>query len=64
MGLLKKKCGYCNKKIDKGDEVFKDVKTPEFVGTRQKAFCCSEHAENYQREILEKPKKSGGGGCC
>ena len=64
MGLLKKKCEYCKAKIDKGSEVFKNVKIPEFVGTRPKAFCCSEHAESYQREILEKPKKAVGGSCC
>ena len=63
MGLLKSKCEYCKMKIEKGKEVFKDVKIPEFVGTRKKSFCCSEHAESYQKEILEKPKKSGGG-CC
>ena len=63
MGLLKSKCGYCKVRIEKGKEFFKDVKVPEFVGTRRKPFCCSEHAENYQKEILEKPKKSGGG-CC
>ncbi len=66
MGLLKKKCEYCRIKIGKGKEIFKDVKLPEFVGTRRKAFCCSEHAENYQRETLEKSKNSKGssGGCC
>jgi len=50
-------------KIDKGSEVFKDVKVPAFVGTREKAFCSDEHANNYVNELSKKPK-SGGGGCC
>jgi len=63
MSLFGKKCEYCNKKIEKGKEIVKDVKLPEFVGTRPKNFCCQEHAENYVLEMGNK-KKSGGGGCC
>jgi len=56
---FKKKCGYCGEKIEKGEEVFRDVKVPGFIGTREKAFCCSEHANSYEKEI--KGKKCG---CC
>lgn len=65
MSLLKKKCEYCRKKIKKGKEVLKDVKVPGFIGTREKAFCCSEHSSTYEREVeehLKKPKQ--GGSCC
>ena len=65
MSLLKKKCEYCKKKIEKGKEVFKDVKVSGFIGTREKAFCCSEHGGNYERELEEHLKKpKSGGGCC
>lgn len=64
MSLFKKKCEYCKKNIDKGQEIFKDVKVPGFIGTREKAFCCNEHAKNYEREIEEYLKKSKSGGSC
>ena len=64
MGLFRKKCEYCGKKIEKGEELFKDVKIPEFSGTRERAFCCSEHANNYEKEIEKCVKKSGGKSCC
>lgn len=62
MELFKKKCEYCKKKIEKGKEVFKDVKDPVFVGTREKAFCCSEHANSYIGEVNN--TKKCGSGCC
>lgn len=65
MALLKKKCTYCCKKIDKGKEVFRDVKIPGLIGTKEKAFCCEEHTESYEKEVegyLKKPKS--GGSCC
>ena len=62
MALFKKKCEYCRKKINRGEEVFRDVKDPVFVGTRQKAFCSSEHADSYEYEV--KNSKSCGSGCC
>ena len=65
MSLFKKKCEYCREKIEKGKEAFKDVKIPGFIGTRKKAFCCSNHADGYEKELeghLKKPRK--GGGCC
>ncbi len=62
MSLFKKKCEYCKKSLDKGKEVFRDVKDPVFVGTKEKAFCCSGHADTYEKEILNVKKSSGG--CC
>ncbi len=65
MNLFRKKCTYCRKKIEKGKEVFRDVKDPTFIGTKKKAFCCSEHADNYKKDLeeyLEKPRS--GGSCC
>ena len=66
MSLFKKKCEYCKNKIEKGQEVFRDVKDPVFIGTKQKAFCCDRHAENYKQEVEEhlKKPKTGGGSCC
>lgn len=65
MDLFKKKCEYCKKKIEKGQEIFRDVKDPVFIGTRKKSFCCEGHAENYKQEVeehLKKPKTRGS--CC
>ena len=36
---------------------------PVFVGTKKKAFCSDEHANNYEKEVAEHCKKSRGG-CC
>jgi len=66
MSLFRKKCEYCKEIINKGEEVFKNVKDPVFIRKRQKAFCCSEHAGGYEREIEEymKNSKRCGIGCC
>ncbi len=65
MSLFKKKCEYCRKKIEKGKEIFRDVKIPGFIGTREKAFCCFEHAESYEKEVNKHLKLSKGkAGCC
>ncbi len=56
MGLFKKKCTYCNKKINKGEEVWEEVKVPEFTGIRLQAFCSKEHAELYKKRVKEAPK--------
>ena len=63
MNLLKKKCEYCKEKIEKGKEVFRNVKDPVFVGTKKKAFCCEEHVDSYESEVKEHCKKCRGG-CC
>lgn len=62
MSLFKKKCPYCRKKIEKGQEAFRDVKDLVFVGTKQKAFCCSEHADSYEYEVSN--AKKCGNSCC
>ncbi len=65
MSLFKKKCECCREKIEKDKEMKKDVKVPGFMGTKKKDFCCSDHADRYEKEVeehLKKPKK--GGGCC
>jgi hypothetical protein len=63
--MFRKKCAYCGTKIEKGEEVFRDVRTPGFIGTEKKAFISEEHADKYGKEVeeyLKKPKQ--GGGCC
>lgn len=65
MSLFKKKCEYCRKKIEKSEEIFRGVKVPGFIGTKEKAFCCSEHANAYEQELKEYLKKSKcGKSCC
>ena len=64
MILFRKKCLYCKKKIEKGKEIFRDVKTPGFIGTKEKAFCCEEHTKSYEKEVEEHLKKSKSGGSC
>lgn len=64
MSLFKKKCEYCREKIEKDKEIKKDVKVPGFIGTKKKAFCCSDHADGYEGEVEEHLKKPKKGGCC
>ncbi len=64
MSLFKKKCEYCKEKIEKDKEMKKDVKVPGFIGTKKKDFCCSGHAEGYEKEVEEHLKKPKKGGCC
>jgi hypothetical protein len=64
MSLFRKKCTYCGKKIERRQEVIRDVKIPGFIGTRERAFCSEEHAANYQEEIREKEKQSSRSACC
>jgi len=63
MGLFKKRCMYCMEKIEKGHEKFTNVEVPGYVGTLNKPFCSEEHANKYEEEVRNLPKKSGGG-CC
>ncbi|GEM_PF-761232 len=58
MSLFKKKCTYCGKKINKGEEVFEEVKVPEFTGIRLRAFCSKEHAELYKKNVKGVPSKN------
>lgn len=64
MSLFKKKCAYCEGKIDKDKEISKEVGTPGWVGIKKKAFCCKEHVERYEAEMEEYKNKSKTGGCC
>jgi len=58
MNLFKKKCYYCGIKIEKGEEVFAEVKIPEFKNKIMKPFCSEEHAEFYKKSIRGTPSKS------
>ena len=51
MALFKKKCYYCGVRIEKGEEVFIEVKVPEFKSKTMKPFCSKEHAELYKKNI-------------
>lgn len=51
MSLFKKRCMYCREKIEKGQEHFKEVKIPGYVGAFNKPFCSTEHADRYKEEI-------------
>lgn len=64
--IFKKTCSYCRTAIEKGKELKKAVKVPGYVGTRERNFCCEEHANKYAQEVEEHLKKSrkSGGGCC
>ena len=55
MNIFKKKCSYCGEKINKGDEVWKEVKIPEFTGLKMKPFCSKEHANLYKKYIKGTP---------
>ncbi len=56
MALFKKRCLYCKEKISKGGEVWREVKVPEFAGTRLQPFCSEEHAELYKKNIKGIPR--------
>ena len=58
MKLLRKKCQFCGKKIDKGKEFFEKVKVPEFADPIKKPFCNEKHAEEYKQTILGTPSRS------
>jgi len=62
MNLFRKECEYCKEKIEKEQEVFRNVKDPVFVGTKRKAFCCENHADKYEEEV--KNAKKCGSSCC
>ncbi len=62
MNFFRKKCEYCKKKIEKGEEIFRDVNDPVFVGTRRKVFCCESHADFYEQEVNNAKKCKSS--CC
>lgn len=57
--LFKKKCAYCEEKIEKGKEVWDYVKVPEFLELKKKPFCKKEHAEKYKSDIIGTPSSGG-----
>ena len=61
MGLFKKKCEYCKEKIDKGSEMFRQVKDPVYTGKVKKAFCCEDHADSYEEDSKNAKKCES---CC
>ncbi len=62
-GLMRDKCTYCRTPLDKGREVVADVRVPGMVGTFKRKFCSGDHADAYEKELRNRPKRSGGG-CC
>lgn len=58
MKLFRKRCFYCNKKIKKGNEIYGEVKIPEFSVTKIKSFCSKKHLEAYQDNIKGTPSRS------
>jgi len=58
MSLFKKKCQYCGNKIEKGEEVFAEVKVPEFKNKMVKPFCSEEHVELYKKCIKGTPSSN------
>jgi len=49
MQLLRKKCELCGVKISRGEEIFENVKVPEFKGFMERPFCSKNHAEYYDK---------------
>lgn len=64
MVLFKKKCGFCNKRIEKGKEFFKEVKDPVYTEKITKAFCCSGCAKHYEEKTQDNCCGNKDGGCC
>lgn len=64
MEIFKKKCTHCRKKIEKGNEIKRNVKIPEFAGTHSKNFCSENHANLHEQEIKSKSEKSKKSCCC
>ena len=62
-GLLKEKCNYCRKPIEKGKEVSAEIKIPGYTGVFKKDFCSQEHVDAYIKEV-NTVKKTTGGSCC
>ena len=51
MGLFKSRCDLCGEKIPKGQEVFKEVKVPEFSEVKKRPFCSEDHVNTFQYEV-------------
>ena len=55
---FKKKCEYCGVKIEKGKEIFTEVKVPEYIDKMDKPFCSDEHADYYKMYVKGTPCKT------
>ena len=51
MNLFKKSCEMCGKNIEKGKEIFVEVKVPEFRGLKKRPFCSKECVENFKENV-------------
>ncbi len=61
MALFRKRCTYCGNKIEKGREIFKNVKVAGMHGNFDKAFCSEKHVDIYEKKSNKKNKC---GSCC
>jgi len=41
----------CGKNIEKGKEIFVEVKVPEFRGLKKRPFCSKECVENFKENV-------------
>jgi ribosomal protein L24E len=58
MGLFKKKCALCGRKIEKGKELIRAVKVPEFADFKDMPFCSKKHAQQYDQHIKGTPRRN------
>jgi len=58
MVLFRKKCAYCNEKIEKGKEFLSEVKVPEFKNKSIVPFCSTEHVDFYKKFVKGIPSKN------
>ena len=63
MVLFKKKCAYCKERIEKGEEVWAEVKDPVFVELKLKPFCSFLHAELYKKNMTGTPSANSCPNC-
>ena len=62
MKIFKSRCTYSRLKIERGKEIFSEIKIPEFKEKKKRPFCCKEHIKLYELEMEN--KKSCNKGCC
>jgi len=61
--FFKKKCMYCNQKIEKGEEIFVMVKIPHLRDKVTRPFCSEEHAEFYKKYVKGTPSRNSCPNC-
>jgi hypothetical protein len=47
--FFKKKCEFCKKTIENGEEIRAEVEVYGRVGKWKRNFCCEEHLEKYKK---------------